>query len=70
MKKKWFVIGPDGNITVNPKDDLPETFRTLAAAQRRAQGYAESQPGDVVTIAEGVMTVACPVGAAQTQRVK
>lgn len=49
MKKCWVVCDSNG-ASWNAKTEKPETFRTLAAAKKRAAEMADDSPGEEIGI--------------------
>lgn len=61
--KRYAVIDADGNVSWDVKREAGETFSNFEAAEKRAAGIAESEPGREVGIYEMVAKVSAPVGA-------
>jgi hypothetical protein len=59
--REYFVIDGEGMVSWNGKDQSPEAFPTLNAAQKRARDLAKSEPGRTVVIAKSFAFVTCEV---------
>lgn len=64
---EYFVIDGEGHISFSLSDQAPETFATLARAQKRARELAKSEPGLTVVVAVSVAWVTCEVSKPVTE---
>jgi hypothetical protein len=60
--REYFVIDGDGHVSFNVKDQSPDAYATLKAAQKRARDLAKSEPGHTVVIVQAIAYVTCEVG--------
>ncbi len=68
MAKQCVVTDEDGNISWSDKTEAAETFKTFAAAEKRAKGLAESTPGRTINIYSLAAEVMAPVSPVVVQR--
>jgi hypothetical protein len=61
MTTRFFVIDAEGNPSWSVKNEAPEHFKNQAAARKRAEEMAESEPGSPVYVAQAIETVKCEV---------
>lgn len=54
MRKRWYVIDEDNELSWSVKNDSSEHFATIGAAQKRAVECANLNPGKVYFICETV----------------
>jgi hypothetical protein len=58
---RFYVIDGDNNASYSEKKDAAESFKTEAAAARRARELAEIEPGETFYICQAVHEVRCAV---------
>lgn len=63
MKKNFYVLDAEGNVSFSAKRDATEHFTTMSAALTRANELAVSEPGKPVHIASTVEIVMCEISA-------
>lgn len=70
-KPTYYVLDGEGNTVWHGRDndDCPQKFKSFAAAEKRAQAYADSEPGVEIKIARVEAVVLCPVMPAKTHKV-
>ncbi len=64
MKKRFYVIDEDDQISYSAKKEAPEHFDTEAAARRRAVALANTEPGKAFYICESIKFADAEVAAA------
>jgi hypothetical protein len=61
METPFFVIDHEGQISWNARTERPESFKTHAAATKRAKELAAREPGHQVSVVAVVEVVACEI---------
>lgn len=70
MTHKFVVIDEKGNTSYSAKDEGAESFKSFAAAEKRAKELAETSPGEIIGIYERTAYASADVLAAATTKLK
>lgn len=69
-EKKFYVIDAEGHASFSAKKDEPESFKTKAAAGKRAAELAALEPGKPVYLCRAIEIVSCEISSPKATAVR